>query len=530
MSATAAVIPTNTTPVQAIRILDLDKIHPSSTNPRTHIDLTQLAELAADIKERGVIQPILVRTVPKGWEILVGERRWRASKNAGLSTIPAIVRDDMGPAQILEAQLVENLQRAQLGPMEEAEHLARLQKDCGYKVPDLMARVSKSASYVYSRLALLMLPATAKKALADGRITDGVAVLIARLPHVKTREDAAKDVLRNGDSRGPMTYREAVEHIQDRYHLDLKKAPFSTSAADLIPDVGPCTTCPKRTGNNRTLFGDIKDAEQCTDAACFGAKRDAAWKQNVASAKEKGLAVLSDQDAVKALSHGQVRYDSPFLDVEEDCHIDPKRRSWQKLLGKHLPQVKLARDPHTFEVFRLITKEAAAAALAVAAPEVVKQQKVNAPTVTPAQKKARAQEREKAARAKLVAVAVRREVLKKAGEKVGLDAWKFLGRVLIDEAWTESSKEIALARGSSATSDCRAVLKTLLGKMTEPEARGFAFEILLAQQSRQRGSAFDIVLRDAARAFGVDVRKVAALAVKKAAEDKAGKGNAPARK
>lgn len=495
----------------SVRMLDVKSIRPSRTNPRSSIDAAHLAELAASIKEKGVLEPILVRTDGGGFEIIAGERRWRAAREAGEKTVPAIVRDDLGPKEALEVQVIENLQRADLSPLEEAEALDRLQKECGYSIRDLMARVSKSESYVHSRLVLLRLPAAAKKALTAREITDGVALLIARLPQGRMREEAARMILRASHPDGSMDYREAAAYIQEHYMLALKGAPFSLDDGELVPSAGACTTCPKRTGNAPSLFGDVKKEDLCTDGACFAAKREAAWKETVRRSKEKGLAVLNDAEAGKIIGGGYVRFDCDFVDLDVPCPNDPKGRTWQRLLGSSAPDVKLARDPHNFRVHRLVTKHAAKEALKKVAPELVQRQK---PSLSAPEQKARAKEREKTKRDRIVAAAARAEIVRRAESKVPAEGWRFLCSLLIDDAWMETVKEVAESRCPIGTPEPRSALRAALWKMTEGEVRAMTFDVLLAQRSRIRGAGLHEDLRDACRAFGIDIRKLASKALK----------------
>jgi ParB/RepB/Spo0J family partition protein len=227
-----------------------------------------------------VLQPIVVRPLAalRGlakYELVAGERRWLASKQAGLAHIQASVRV-LTDEEVLEVQLVENLQRKGLHELEEAEGYDELMKLKKIGAEQLVAMVGKSRSYVYARLKLLALCPEARKSFYAGELDASRALLIARIGHHDTQRQALKDVTKGryaGDEA--MTYREAHRHILDHYMLALKNAPFDIKDPGLLPKAGDCIKCPKRTGNQADLFGDVKNADVCTDPKCFDDKRQA---------------------------------------------------------------------------------------------------------------------------------------------------------------------------------------------------------------------------------------------------------------
>jgi len=167
--------------------LPLASIRPSSTNPRQNFDAAKLEELAASVKEHGVLQPVLVRADGKRYELVAGERRLRAAQMAGLEEIPAIVRE-YTDVQVLEIQVIENLQRDDLHPLEEADGYLKLSKMKGYDVAKIAARIGRSVKYVYDRMKLVSLVKEAREIFLAGRVTPGHAILLARLkPGDQTR-------------------------------------------------------------------------------------------------------------------------------------------------------------------------------------------------------------------------------------------------------------------------------------------------------------------------------------------------------
>lgn len=170
------------TAVATYQLLPLVEIHESRTNPRQHFDDALLAELTESVRQSGVLQPILVRPRVKGggYEIVAGARRVRAARAAQLAEVPAMVgalTDD----QVLEVQVIENLQRADLHPLEEARGYDHLIRRAHYDVARIAERVGRSASYVYDRVKLLALTPDAQALFLEGRIQAGHAVILARL-------------------------------------------------------------------------------------------------------------------------------------------------------------------------------------------------------------------------------------------------------------------------------------------------------------------------------------------------------------
>lgn len=160
---------------QEVVELGLREIMPNRFQPRKQLDQEALEELAASIREHGVLQPIVVRPIPltnyenagRRYELIAGERRWRASGLAERSTIPTVVREDIDDRGALELSIIENLQRADLHPLDEAGALGRMQKDLGYSYSQIAERLGKSKGYVQNRMRLLSLDADLKQLIAE---------------------------------------------------------------------------------------------------------------------------------------------------------------------------------------------------------------------------------------------------------------------------------------------------------------------------------------------------------------------------
>ncbi len=162
--------------------LNINKISPNRKQPRKHFDETALEELAVSLKNYGVIQPIVVKKTNDGYyEIIAGERRWRAAKIAGLKTIPAVVRK-WEEAEAFEAALVENLQREDLNPMEEAQSYHRLQSEFGFSQEKIADKVGKSRPAVSNAMRLLQLDSRVQNFVMENKLTGGHARALLPLP------------------------------------------------------------------------------------------------------------------------------------------------------------------------------------------------------------------------------------------------------------------------------------------------------------------------------------------------------------
>jgi ParB/RepB/Spo0J family partition protein len=355
-SATEPEAVQNSAPV--FKWLSLDQIRHSPTNPRRRFDEAALAELAESIKAKGVLQPVLVRPIEDGdirYELVAGERRYRASQIAGIPVIPAVIRE-ISEREAAELQIIENLHREDLTALEEAQGFKTLLEQHDYTTEQLAEKLGKSKSYVYGRVKLCQLPELARTALDDGRITASTAGLIARIPNAELRVEATQEIIspninmwKKGDEA--LTYQEAKDLIEEHYMLELKKAPFSRKAAIAVPRgdgplgplpdiiIGACDKCPKMTGNNREEFPDGR-ADICTDPACYAEKVKGHNAQALAKAHEQGLKVWSDKETKKAFPHGRIYSHEGWIDLAEQCYQDSKRRSYKQLLGDQVqPEV-----------------------------------------------------------------------------------------------------------------------------------------------------------------------------------------------
>jgi ParB family chromosome partitioning protein len=175
----------------------IDQIVPNPHQPRQKMDTEALQELAQSITEHGLIQPLIVTQGSAGYQLIAGERRWRASQLAGLTTVPVIIKETT-PQQMLELAIVENIQRADLNSLEEADAYAQLMAEFGLTQEGVAEKVGKSRTAVANTLRLLNLPATIKNSLASGQISEGHARALLSLKDEPLQEQTLETIIKSG--------------------------------------------------------------------------------------------------------------------------------------------------------------------------------------------------------------------------------------------------------------------------------------------------------------------------------------------
>jgi ParB family transcriptional regulator, chromosome partitioning protein len=181
--------------VGQFRSVPLDKISPNPHQPRKAFDPEKLAELAESFKSRGMLQPILITTEGSGYQLVAGERRYRAAKLANLVEVPALVLDDLDPTEMLQLALIENLQRENLNPIETAQAYQSLLDQCGLTQVELAERVGKNRASVANTLRLLGLPDHIKGLIADGKLSEGHARAILAVADPALRDRIAQRIM-----------------------------------------------------------------------------------------------------------------------------------------------------------------------------------------------------------------------------------------------------------------------------------------------------------------------------------------------
>ncbi|MFC5551778.1 ParB/RepB/Spo0J family partition protein [Massilia aerilata] len=300
---------------------EIAKLRASPDN-RKRFNEQALQELAESIKTMGVAQAILIRPVtptedaPQEFEIVAGERRFRASKIAGKTHIPALCRklSDLDAAKI---RILENLQREDPHPMEEAEGYQLLMLQHGFTADQVAYEVNRSRSYIYGRLKLCALGLEVRELFLDNKLSASTALLVARIPSWQLQAKAAQEILNPPYSSEPMSYRQAVTHVQQRYMLDLDTAVFSLTDAKLLAAAGACTKCPKRAGNQPEVFEGV-NPDVCTDPDCFAEKKAAHYNATITAANKKGIPV---HEASEAHAMASKAWDRNSELVHADVHL-----------------------------------------------------------------------------------------------------------------------------------------------------------------------------------------------------------------
>lgn len=186
-------------PVQQVIDLDIDSLQANPLQPRGIITPESLVDLVDSIREHGVLEPLVIAKTPAGYQIIAGERRWRASKLAGLKTVPVIIKET-SPQGMLEMAIVENVQRSDLNPVDRAKAFERLLAEFSLSNSDIAQRIGKSPAYVSNTLRLLALPDALKDGLLTGLIMEGHARALAAIEDPKLIVEAYKIILREAGS------------------------------------------------------------------------------------------------------------------------------------------------------------------------------------------------------------------------------------------------------------------------------------------------------------------------------------------
>lgn len=545
--------------------IPIDLVDESPFNPRHTFEPGALAELAEDVRLRGVLQPVLVRERPsksgrRRFELVVGARRYRASKIAKRETIPAIVRV-MADQEVLETQIAENAQRADVEPLEEGDGYRRLHEQFGVSIDDIAARVSKSRRLVYGRIQLSRLREPGRQALAKGLLSPSTALLAATLVDAQHQNEfvallvkEAKQPYRRDD--GPVSYQDALRTLRERFDLRLERAPWKLDDAELVPEAGACKACPKRKSAQAELFDepDRDRADVCMDRACWVRKREAHTAARIAEATAAGRPVLEGKAAKWALEAIERRGSSrsEYVDVEADgwslgVYGDRGDRSIRKLLGKGLPptSVVLDKQGQAHEVADRADVEKALRA----AGKLGAKSKSGGTGATPAEKKKQRLQRFRNA----VAARVRAQIVAQA-EKLGAkhaglaDVFRLLANAFVTEVWRESRKGVCTRRGLEPPKkvnyggrDYDDALREMIKGGSPAHTLGLAVELAMARPipvaggdryvaDEDRGFKYGARIHQAAAVFEVDIDEIESeIATYLGAIEKA-KGKAPAKR
>lgn len=356
----------------------------SLTN-RKHFDPEALQALSDNIKARGIDQPIIVRALPgarlaetfgpwpasqpkPAYEIVSGERRYRAAVMAGLAQVPVIMRQ-YTDLEAIEAQLVENIQRESLSELDEAEGFEVWLQQPGITIDVVADKISKSRRYVFSRLQLLKLQPETKQALRTNHIDVSRALLLAPVHDPKLQIKALEYATTASDGTVP-SVRLLQVWLQQNVMLALDRAPFPIMLASLVPAAGACKPdCPKRTSASPDIFEYVVSADTCTDLLCWKAKETAHTAALQAKADKLGMRLVHGKEA-KGICYEKsstLRGYSPLSQVRNDLASGTQGQRLDALLGHSaaipLPNAVLIENPFTRELITAVPTEEAEAAL-----------------------------------------------------------------------------------------------------------------------------------------------------------------------
>lgn len=420
------------TPSRDVQRVDADLLSRDPKNVRKKYPQDGLEELGASIKEEGVMQNLECDTagvvhmgnrrlvaittivIPELTEAIANIEpyewtpEWKTlngieDPEATLAALKAKLADVRAvPVRVLSAeeakdkkirQVIENLQREDVTPVDEADGYADLlaMKDeagnARFTIEAIAERIGKGKSrqYVYNRLKLRRAPQDLLDAVAAGKIPVRTAERVGRVPHEKDRDELAKKILKPRYGTGPLPDDEVEKLIRTEYVLSLSKAPFDRADEGLVKGAGPCATCQFRTGNDPALVAEMQSRggktgnaaglspDLCTSPACYRSKADAAWQLEAERAKEAGYQIMSDEDAKKAFTwNGDLVYNTPWVDLNDRPDYDalgtfddkgvPK---WRVLLKDSGIKVTKARNPITAKIHELVKRTEAKEAIRI---------------------------------------------------------------------------------------------------------------------------------------------------------------------
>ena len=314
-------------------VLSIKNIVPDPNQPRKYYDEVAMQELTDSVRESGILQPILVREQPDRHDhylIVCGERRYRASKAAGLKTIPAVIRK-ISDEEALQLQIVENLQRKDVHPMEEAVAFKSFIEGKNWSFDEIAKRVGKSDYYVKQRLKLNSLTERFQQLFYHNKMSISTALDVAKL-EASTQEEMFAEIIGDADLKNPEFKLELAGYYLAKYQGKLKNANFDTLDKDLFPSMGPCDTC-QFNSSALKLFPNDDQSATCGNIKCFKEKTERAFKINLEAAIQDPtiLLVVTDYNPDKATKVIMSKYEG-VLDrnsfTEEEEPEMQHDRSW----------------------------------------------------------------------------------------------------------------------------------------------------------------------------------------------------------
>lgn len=534
-----------------ITLVEHHLIHRCTTQPRKHFDERELEELSASMKAHGFNRawPLLVRrssAEPGKLELVAGERRWRTAQMLGIAEVPVIVQE-MSDQEMFELQLVENMRRASLTPIEEAQAFERLRTEFSYTLPQIAERVGQHEDTVAMRIKMLRAPEFMLQLLDQPEIGISVrqVVLVAGVPDKELREECAKLVIEGEwdhrlQQNVPLTVKRTKQLIRDKFMVSLKGHEKMVEDAELLPEAGPCSGCQYLAKNFLAGTGELKGHEAnkggvepmtCCNPACFAQKKEAMYQRECAKAKAAGVAPLTSKER-KATFHedGRLRYDSEWVPVTEkppghitQIYDDKKIPTYEKLLetAKAAPEKKLSQlqDGQVVEMIKRDVAEALAKNLKKKGE--LKREKI---VLTDKEKKAKEKEaydRKVAEQVKIQTLEITRERILAKG--IGIDEQRAILDVMLTHAgmdglrlmcdWLRLAPQKPTKKGESLNQGhYRAAIMDVMGDASKPMLEALTVVAFMAKNVKQ-GWALDYYVKPIMLAFGFDQK-----AIKTAAE------------
>lgn len=541
-------------PAEFIPTLPIATIVASPSNPRRRFAQAALEELASSIRSRGLIQPILVRPLkdqPGKFEIVAGERRYRAAHIANLTSLPATVQqlDDLAVAEI---QLMENTQRQDLNALEEAIGFQNWLKQNDpatgkpHTIDDIAGKVNKSRRHIYNRLALLKLAPEVQDAISAGTLESSKALLLTLVGNHNTQREAMEAFLEADDKGDLPGQRACANYITENLMLDLSKnVPFDPKVIDYKTAAGniinkTCEACPRRSGNDRDLFADIKSANVCTDVVCYRLKTAAATQRKIDALDTRKVTVIR-ADQAKSLYgvHGRLQYSSARMDPEDAFHDVPvNSKAYGKpigaLLGDDAPLIHIE-NPTTHKLETFVDRDKAKRLLSKAGlTKPTASTDNNNPRSADARAREKAEQEKIAAGHKALFLAVRAQckgaLPRAAMESLAQHLFYDCDDPLLGHAWSKTPLE----NDRAAELHAQAVMDGIK-TVSNDQLIGIIFDlILLASQCHPNAAAYKESLPVVvAKEFGLDPARIfkdAAAELKAATKPAKEKPAAPAAK
>lgn len=501
----------------------------SPHNYRKTTDKEADAQLAASVREKGVLQPLLVRPIDgqRGcFEAVFGNRRLRAARTAGLEFVPCQVRE-LTDLEALEAALVENVQRSDVHPIEEADGFAELERVHNYTVAEIAAKTGRSESWVRARLKLAELCDSGRKACLDNHLSATAALLVARIVPVKSQPKAIRELVQSAKERGGTVPMAEVRWLVVReFATELEDAPWKLDDAELVPAAGACSACPKRSKNDPTLFADLDRQDVCPDSGCWRSKMDAHFARSADKARAKGGRVLTEKESGQVITrYGSVQVEG-FKDASNYSGVHDSKTgrylTWADVAKKAGVPLALGRDDQGRPVELVeLTPEVRAAVKATKA-------KTDKPSGATSSIERKAKVRAAALRLASARVA---EIVTAAEGSAGLALVKRtrLALAVVDAFWADLRSKVADRRELGDRHAFEAWTKTATPLELEAAIAELALWQLAARQDTRELKSF-------LEAFGLDLAKLereavtAALAAKPKSKAKPKASSKPAAK